>query len=92
MASPGPYDVLITYAAVQGWENAGYIVESGRSRIRGTVRSSAGWYEYKTEKIGRFEISKAGEMTVRIRPERFADHSLMHFKTIELVPADVPRP
>jgi len=38
-----------------GWDNGGYIAESGRSRIRGTVKSSTGWYEYKTEKIGQFE-------------------------------------
>ena len=90
--TPGPYEVFITYAAVPGWENAGYFVESGRGRIQATVKSSTGWYEYKTEKIGWFEIHKAGETTFRIYPEKQLDHYLMYFKSIELVPVKTPRP
>jgi len=32
-------------------------VSAGKEQITGTVRSSRGWYEYKTEKIGRIRVS-----------------------------------
>ncbi|MCK7499678.1 MAG: hypothetical protein MZW92_61710 [Comamonadaceae bacterium] len=58
IVDPGTYDVSITYAAIPGWENGRYKVSAGKEQITGTVRSSPGWYEYKTEKIGRMRISK----------------------------------
>jgi len=88
MADPGMYDVSITYAAMPGWENGRYKVSAGKEQITGLVRSSPGWYEYKTEKIGRMRVSKKGELLFRLYPEHRLDHYLMYFRSLELVPID----
>ncbi len=82
------YDVFMTYAAIPGWENGRYKVSAGKEKIAGTVRTSPGWYEYKTEKIGRMRVSKKGEILFRLYPEHQLDHYLMYFKSLELVPID----
>jgi len=86
IVDPGMYDVSITYAAIPGWENGRYKVSAGKEQITGMVRSRPGWYEYKTEKIGRMRISKSGEILFRLFPEQPLDHSLMYFRSLEFVP------
>jgi len=86
--SPGRYEVLITYAAIPGWEDAIYIVKAGNETIKGIVRSTPGWFEYKTESIGRLNLRERGETTVRLYPEKQLDHYLMYFKSIELAPME----
>jgi len=88
MVDPGMYDVSITYAAMPGWENGRYKVSAGKEQITGLVRSSPGWYEYKTEKIGRMRVSKKGETLFRLYPAHQLDHYLMYFRSLELVPID----
>ncbi len=88
MNTPGTYHVDITYAARPGWENAHYILEMGQERIEGTVESTEGWYEYKTERIGRLDVKKSGRALVKIYPKAPLDHNLMYFNKIELKPAD----
>jgi alpha-L-fucosidase len=87
--SLGKYDVLITYAAISGWEGCSYVVKSPREQIKGTVKSTRGWYEYKTENIGQFNIKESGEAVFRIHPENKLDHYLMYFRKIDLVPTDI---
>ncbi len=89
--APGPYDVLITYAAIPGWEDGRFVVQSGRQTIRGSVRSTSGWFAYRTERIGRLDLSGQVETIVRLFPERPLDHSLMYFRSLELVPSGPPR-
>ncbi len=85
MADPGVYDVSITYAAIPGWENGRYIVSAGREKIIGTVKSSPGWYEYKTENIGQIRVSKKGETLIRLYPDIQLNRYLMYFRSLELV-------
>jgi len=86
ITSPGLYDVFINYAAIPGWEDCSYIVESDNESIKATVKSTQGWYEYKTEKIGRFNVSESGVIIFRLYPENQLDHYLMYFKAIDLIP------
>jgi len=88
MNTSGTYHVDITYAARPGWENVHYILEMGQERIEGTVKSTEGWYEYKTERIGQLDVKKAGRTVVKIYPKDPLDHYLMYFNKIELKPAD----
>ncbi|HEC61646.1 MAG TPA: alpha-L-fucosidase [bacterium] len=88
MNTPGTYHVDITYAARPGWENVHYILEMVQERIEGTVKSTEGWYEYKTERIGQLVVKKAGRTVVKIYPKDPLDHYLMYFNKIELKPAD----
>jgi len=84
MNTPGTYHVDITYAARPGWENVHYILEMSQERIEGTVKSTEGWYEYKTERIGQLDVKKAGRTMVKIYPKDPLDHYLMYFNKIEL--------
>jgi len=86
VASPGLYDVEISYAAITGWENCNFIIDSGKEQISGTVKSTEGWHEYKTEKVGQFNIKKAGETIIKLYPEKELDHYLMYFRSICLTP------
>lgn len=86
MITPGTYHVDITYAARPGWENEHYILAMGGERIEGTVKSMEGWYKYKTERIGRIDVKKAGRTVVTIHPKDSLGHYLMYFKRIELKP------
>jgi alpha-L-fucosidase len=83
--NPGTYEVSITYAAIPGWENCPYKVSAGKEQITGVVRSTHGWYEYKTEKIGQIRVSKKGETRFRLYPEHHMDHYLMYFSSLQLL-------
>jgi alpha-L-fucosidase len=85
MQNPGIYDVSITYAAIPGWENCSYRVSAGKEQITGMVKSSPGWYEYKTEKIGQIRVSEIGETIFRLYPEIQLNHYLMYFQSLQLV-------
>ena len=91
IATPGWYDVLITYAAIPGWEDGLYIVNADGKKIKGAVKTTPGWYEYKTENIGRFDLSRREDAVFRLYPERPLDHYLMYFKSLELVPAGLDK-
>jgi hypothetical protein len=88
ISDPGAFEVSITYAAIPGWENCPYKVSAGKERITGVVRSTDGWYEYKTEKIGQMRISKKGETVFRLYPEHRLDHYLMYFRSLQLLRID----
>lgn len=85
MANPGMYDVFITYAAIPGWENCSYQVTAGKEFITGVVKSSPGWYEYKTEKIGQIRVSRKGDTIFRLFPDHQLTHYLMYFRSLRLV-------
>ncbi|MDX2431006.1 MAG: hypothetical protein QNK35_08735, partial [Bacteroides sp.] len=82
---PGNYDVLIKYAALPEWEGSTYVIDANGSQIMGSVKSSKGWYEYKTENLGALEIRKKGVNSVRLFPETNLEHYLMYFSSLELV-------
>jgi len=86
ITNPGTYEVSISYAAIPGWENCPYKVSAGEEQITGIVRSTNGWYEYKTEKIGQMRISEKGETLIRFYPEHQLDHYLMYFRSLQLLP------
>lgn len=83
--TPGIYEVQIKYSALPEWENCTYIIDAGSAQIKGTVSPSGGWFEYKSEKLGQFNIEKAGKTIIRLYPEQSIDHYLMYFNSIELV-------
>ncbi len=84
--SPGVYDVLIDYAATEGWEDGSYILESEYERLIARVKTTQGWYDYKRWNIGQITIPETGVTTFRIYPEKNLDHYMMHFRSVELVP------
>jgi hypothetical protein len=81
-----PVEEYRKVAAIPGWENCSFKVSAGKEEVTGSVKSSPGWYEYKTEKIGQLRVSKKGETCFRLYPEHQLDHYLMYFRSMELVP------
>jgi hypothetical protein len=58
----------------------------GQERIEGTVVSTEGWYEYKTERIGQLDVTDAGRTVVSLYPSASLDHYLMYFNKMDLIP------
>jgi alpha-L-fucosidase len=85
ISTPGIYEVYITYAAIPGWENCSYKVSARKEHVTGIVRSTKGWYEYKTEKLGQMRLSEKGETLIRLYPEHQLDHYLMYFRSLQLI-------
>lgn len=80
----GKYELMITYAAIPGWEDGIYTISSDDAKVSGKVIPTEGWYEYKTEKAGIIDIKKPGLTTVRLYPEKELGHYLMYFSDIEM--------
>lgn len=80
----GIYELMITYAAIPGWEDGIYTISSDDAKVGGKVIPTEGWYEYKTEKAGIIDIKKTGLTTVRLYPEKELGHYLMYFSDIEM--------
>ncbi len=80
----GKYELMITYAAIPGWEDGIYTISSDEAKVSGKVIPTEGWYEYKTEKAGIIDIKKTGLTTVRLYPEKELGHYLMYFSDIEM--------
>jgi alpha-L-fucosidase len=84
--TPGTFDVEITYSAKEEWGGCPYSVTLGEQRLQASVRATGDWYDYKTINIGRLDIQEPGSHQLVIRPESQADHYLMYFKGIRLIP------
>ena len=87
VASPGEFEVRITYAANEGWVGQGYAIEAGGTQLEAKVERTGDWYEYQTFSPGTIALAEAGQQTIRIVPKSTVPESLMYFKEIELVPA-----
>ena len=85
----GNYSIMLTYAAIPGWEDGTCIIQAGREKAKTRIIPTQGWYEYKTEKAGTIMVNKKGIITVRLYPEKELDHYLMYFSNINLVPVSV---
>ncbi len=86
VAFPGTYQVDITYAAIPGWEDGVFQIETGKDKIIGKVRTTKGWYEYKNERVGQFNFKKAGPYIFKMFPQDDLDHYLMYFRSMQLIP------
>ena len=87
VASPGEFEVRITYAANEGWVGQGYAIEAGGTQLEAKVERTGDWYEYQTFSPGTIALAEAGQQTIRIVPKSTVPESLMYFKEMELVPA-----
>lgn len=82
----GKYELMISYAAIAGWEDGTYVIKAGDRKVKAKVIPTEGWYEYKTEKAGIIDIKKPGLTTVRLYPKKELSHYLMYFRNIEMTP------
>jgi len=81
----GRYKVMITYAAIPGWEDGVYAISNGSEIIHGPVIPTKGWYEYKAEQAGLLEIKETGVATIRLFPKKELKHYMMYFRHLEFI-------
>ena len=87
VASPGEFEVRITYAANEGWVGQGYAIEAGGTQLEAKVERTGDWYEYQTFSPGRIALARVRESRrLRIVPKSTVPENLMYFKEMELVP------
>ncbi len=85
VADPGVFNVLITYAAQEEWQNNEYIVTVGEQQLTAQTEPTGDWYDYKIFNIGKIQFDQPGKYTLTIKPKAGMDHYLMYFKDIRLV-------
>jgi len=85
VATPGIFNVLITYAAQEEWQDSEYLITVGEQKLTAHTESTGDWYDYKIFNIGKTQFDKPGKYTLTIKPKASMDHYLMYFKDIRLV-------
>jgi alpha-L-fucosidase len=88
VATPGRFDVKITYAADATWSDEPYVVQVGGARLEAKVQPTGLPYEYKTISLGTVPIDRPGRCQVLVRPAKKLNHDLMYFKGLELTPIE----
>jgi putative membrane-bound dehydrogenase-like protein len=94
------YDVYLDWACADDSAGNAYVLEGGRSPLRGRVVGTGGWDRYRQEKIGSVTLA-AGTQQLTFRPEGPALRgALLDLRGVHLVPKgqkpdfadDRPRP
>ena len=81
------YQVVVTYACDTGSPGSTYSVAVGGKAVDGAVASTGGWTEFKTETVGRLELT-AGSAVVSVKPKLMPRGAVMNLKEVRLVPAN----
>ena len=87
VASPGEFEVRITYAANEGWVGQDFAIEAGGTQLAAKVEKTGDWYQYQSFSLGKISLAQAGAQTVRLFPKSSVPENLMYFKEMELLPA-----
>jgi len=92
VATPGRFNVKITYAADAQWSGQPYVVQVGQTKLEAEVQPTGKSYEYKTISLGTIQISQPGRHKLLMRPAKKLDNDLMYFRALELVPVEPKSP
>ncbi|HET9485867.1 MAG TPA: neutral/alkaline non-lysosomal ceramidase N-terminal domain-containing protein [Chryseosolibacter sp.] len=85
VASKGKYDVYLDWSVSDEEAGKPYVLEAGRQQVKGTVGKSGSWFTYRTEKIGRLQLS-AGSHKVIFRPASASKKgALLDLRELKLV-------
>ena len=87
VASPGEFEVRITYAANEEWVGQDYVIDAAGTQLSAKVEKTGDWYQYQSFSLGKISLAQAGAQTVRLLPKSSVPENLMYFKEMELVPA-----
>jgi serine protease Do len=83
---PGAYEVNIEQACVLESAGGRFTVVSNRDSIESMVRPTGSASEYKRYTLGEIEVGEGERVIISIRPLEDPRRSLMHLRSIELVP------
>lgn len=64
--------------------DTGFVVEAGGQRFPCTAKKTAGWYDYRTVSIGRFETQLGSEIKINIRAGDAATWRAVNIRQIQL--------
>ena len=85
---PGSFNVELTLACNPGSENSEYEIIAGEAKLTGKVAATKDWNDYTTVKVGTLRISKAGKLTLIIKPLSKPGQGVMNLRQVKLVPRD----
>lgn len=82
----GMYDVYLTYSAAGG-DGTKVQVELANNKLDAELSSTGSWYRYRTIKIGRGYMGKAGKQTISVKCTKKTGGAVMNLKALTLVPS-----
>jgi alpha-L-fucosidase len=85
---PGKFRLNISYSAIKEWEGKTFEIYVDDIRFEKTVICTGACFEFQEFPVGYFELPKAGNVTVKIRPENASDSYLMYLRSLTLIPVD----
>ncbi len=85
VTKPGTFDVFITYASDKGAAGSEFILEADGQKLTGTVKETGSWTTFKTESVGRLNISKAGVCNLNVKVKKMPGWAVMNLKSIQLI-------
>jgi alpha-L-fucosidase len=86
VTKPGTFAVEVTYACADGTGGSEYAVSAGDQQAAGKVEATGGWASFRTDKIGRLAIEKAGKIAIAVKPKTKPGFAVMNLKAVDLKP------
>jgi len=83
---PGTFRVDVEYACDPGSPGSTYAVAVDGQEAAGEVRATAGWQDYRKERVGRLHIDTPGTYTVTLKPTRKPGAAVMNLRSVTLQP------
>ncbi len=85
-APAGTYNVELEYAADPAMSGATFQVEVDGSKVAGTAESTGGWSTFRTVKLGKLTLTKAGQHKLTVRALTMPKGAVMNLRTVRLTP------
>jgi alpha-L-fucosidase len=85
VSEAGRFFVEITYAAIPAWQKQPYSITVGQQILPAEVESTGDWYEYKSFRIGRIDLT-TGKHKLALAPTEELSNYLMYFSDLRLIP------
>lgn len=85
---PGKFRLNISYSAIKEWQGKPLEILIGDMRFEKTVICTGDYFEFQEFPLDYFELPKAGNFTVKIRPGNASDSYLMYLRSLTLIPVD----
>ncbi len=82
----GMYDAYLTYSAAGG-DGTTVNLELADKKLGAELSSTGSWYVYRTIKVGRIYMAKAGKQTINVKCTKKTGAAVMNLKAVTFVPA-----
>jgi alpha-L-fucosidase len=79
---PGTFDVEMLYASDKGSAGAEFTLKAGEATLKGKTESTGDWKTYKTMKLGKITLGKAGVLDISIVPISKLGQGVMNLRKV----------